>query len=359
MSRIDVPAGTATGLGSMPGTDPREAARVVLGEVPDLPYLPELPGRGPGADMIGRTAGLLVDLAVDLQPSGWRLVPRPGMDLRRAWDFLARDLDALEEVAEGFAGVLKVQAAGPWTLASSVELHRGDKALADPGAVRDLAASLAEGLRRQLDDLRRRLPAAHPVVQLDEPSLPRVLAGKVPTASGYGALDAVEESRARAVLAALVDAVDAPVLVHCCAADAPIDLLRTAGVAGVSLDAGRLRQRDDESLGVAVEAGLLLVLGVVPGVDADLAGAETFADPARRLWQRLGFPAGDLAGRVALSPTCGLAGASPDYARRALDRCRAAAARLVEAPEARAMSGRSSAPADAAERDRPSRGGPA
>ena len=48
-------AGGSTGVGSMPGTDPHEAAAVVAGEVPDLPHLVELPGRGPGADLVGRT----------------------------------------------------------------------------------------------------------------------------------------------------------------------------------------------------------------------------------------------------------------------------------------------------------------
>jgi hypothetical protein len=341
----------------MPGTDPLETARLVVGEVPDLPFLPELPARGPGADMVGRTAGLLVDLAVDLQPSGWRLVPRPGMDLRRAWDFLARDLDALQEAADEFTGVLKVQAVGPWTLASEVELPRGDKALADPGAVRDLTASLSEGLRRHLADVRRRLPGARLVVQIDEPSLPRVLAGRVPTASGYGALAAVETNRAAAVISALVDALDAPVLVHCCAADPPLELLRTSGAAGLSLDAARLGERHDEQLGEAVEAGLTLVLGVVAGIDSEVGSAEVLADPARRLWQRLGFPAGDLAGAVALSPGCGLAGASPAHARRALTRCREAAARLVEAPEPRTLSDRSAG--GARDRDDHPRGGPA
>ena len=40
----------ASGVGSHPGDDQRdfdEAVRLVLGELPDLPYLPEVPGRGP------------------------------------------------------------------------------------------------------------------------------------------------------------------------------------------------------------------------------------------------------------------------------------------------------------------------
>ena len=46
-----------TGVGSMPGTDAREAAAIVNGEV-DLAHLVELPGRGLGADMIGRMAAI-------------------------------------------------------------------------------------------------------------------------------------------------------------------------------------------------------------------------------------------------------------------------------------------------------------
>src|ERR1700678_1637273 len=57
--------GTATGIGSMPGENPMEAARTVADELPDLPYLAELPDRGPGADVIGRTAALLVDIPVE------------------------------------------------------------------------------------------------------------------------------------------------------------------------------------------------------------------------------------------------------------------------------------------------------
>ena len=82
--------GSFTGVGSFPGEDPAEALRVVLGLAPELPHLPELPARGPGADMIGRTAGLLVDLAVGLQPSGWRFADRPGRDTSRTRGYLAR-----------------------------------------------------------------------------------------------------------------------------------------------------------------------------------------------------------------------------------------------------------------------------
>jgi len=63
-------AASATGIGSMPGTNPAEAMRVIAGELPGFPYLPELPDRGPGADLTGRTAALLVGIPVEVTPRG-------------------------------------------------------------------------------------------------------------------------------------------------------------------------------------------------------------------------------------------------------------------------------------------------
>lgn len=319
----------ATGVGSHPGKDHLEAARVVFGEVPGLPYLPELPARGVGADMVGRTAALLVDLPVEVQPSGWRLTDRPGRDHRRAVDHLRRDLDGLEEAGHAYEGPLKVQVCGPWTLAGAVELRHGDKMLSDHGAVRDLTASLAQGVADHVAEVRRRLPGVTEVVlQLDEPGLPGALAGTVPTASGFGRLAAVEEWRVEESLRAFPDSV-----VHCCAPAVPYALLRRAGVRGVSVDASLVRRRDEDSLGEAVEAGMALLLGVVPGTDTRLPGPDVVAKPALELWRRLGFPPDRLSRQVALTPACGLAGASPAYARAALGACRKAAQVLREDPE--------------------------
>lgn len=327
-------AGAASGVGSLPGDDIREALRVVLGELPDLPFLPELPARGPGADLVGHAAAALVDLHVDLQPTGWRLVPRPGREVRRARDLAERDLDALEELAGDHRGPLKVQVAGPWTLAASVELPRGDRALSDPGACRDLAESLAEGVRVLLGQVRRRVPGARPVLQLDEPSLPAVLAGRVPTASGYGVLRAVEEPEATAALNRVLAAGEAPGVLHCCADQVPVRLATRAGARAVSFDLTRWNRGRDDELGEAVEAGLSLWCGVVPAVDpAGPTDAARMAAPVRALWRRLGFPPDALPAGVVVTPTCGNAGASPSYARAALAAARRVAHVLADEPE--------------------------
>jgi methionine synthase II (cobalamin-independent) len=320
-------------VGSLPGTDAREAAATVTGELPDLPHLAELPGRGPGADVIGRTAALLVDLHVDLQPSGWRLVDRPGLDERRARSYLGQDLDELESHAQGVVGPVKLQVAGPWTAAAALQLPRGEPVLKDAGALRDLQASLTEGLVQHVAELRKRLAGAEPVLQLDEPSLPAVLAGAIRSSSGAGTVRAVKETDAEDALRALVDAVGVPVVVHCCAARPPVDLARRAGAAGVSVDLTLLGQDMDDQLGEAVESGLVLLAGLVPAVlarGASLSDLATTVEPVRRLWQRLGLGHERLAERVVVTPTCGLAGASPAHALAAMARAREAARVLPE-----------------------------
>jgi methionine synthase II (cobalamin-independent) len=325
------PAGAATGSGSHPGEDSAEALRIVLGELPDLPYLPELPARGPGADLAGRAAAVLVDLAVELRPSGWRFADRPGRDTVRARSFLARDLDALEEQAGGHEGPFKIQIAGPWTLAGTIELRHGDRGLADPGAVRDLTASLAEGLAAHVAEVRRRAPRATILVQLDEPGLPGVLAGTVPTASGFGRLPAVDAQLVEDGLRRVIEAVDACTLVHCCAPRVPYGLLRAAGAKAISVDASLIR--DENAIGEAVEAGTGLLLGVIPGTDARLPAPKTSVAPVRELWHRLGFTPKALAETVVVTPACGLAGATPGYVRAALKHCREAGRILAESAE--------------------------
>ena len=322
----------ATGIGSLPGTDTGAAHRLVFDELPDLPHLPELPARGVGADMIGRGTALLVDLYAEVQPSGWRLTERPGRDARRADSFLRQDLDFLEENAQEFTQTLKVQAVGPWTLASTLELRHGDRMLADLGAVRDLAESLTEGLKLHIAEVRKRAPQAEALlVQLDEPALPGVLRGTVPTASGFGKLRAVEEPVARETLAGLIQAVHdagAEAAVHCCAPEVPLELLRKAGADYVSFDATLIDSTGstgsdaqavrDEQLGEAIEAGVGLMLGVVPSVDpARAPGVNQLLDKVLSL-TRLGFSPAQLARATTITPVCGLAGATPPWARQAL-----------------------------------------
>ncbi len=318
----------ATGVGSLPGHDIQEAVSETFGELPDFPYLPELPGRGPGADMVGRAGALLVELPMELYSGRWRVAARGGAEMRRANDFMARDLDALTERGDGYRGPLKVQVIGPWTLAAGVELALGGLVLKDHGAVRDLAASLLEGVRGHVAEVKRRVPGAEVVLQLDEPSLPAVLGGRVPTSSGLYTYRSVAESRVRDTLRSFVEGAGAPVVVHCCAPEVPLRLIREAGVAGVAVDLGLVKELDP--LGEAIDAGLTFYAGVVPAIASTAPAPATLADRLRRVWLDLGFPVELMNERAVLTPACGLAGSTPAYARAVLKACREAAQRLAE-----------------------------
>jgi methionine synthase II (cobalamin-independent) len=336
--RAGVQGPAASGIGSLPGSDLPAAIRLVfegLGGAPGVPYLPELPARGVGADLTGRAVALLVELAAEVAPSGWRVADRPGRDHARALSHLRRDLDQLEELTQGYVGPLKVQVAGPWTLAATLELRHGDKFLADPGACRELAESLAEGVAQYLAELARRVPGARLVLQLDEPALPGVLRGTVPTASGFGRLRTIEEPTARQTLRGVIDRVGAAaasVVVHCCAPGVPLATLRGAGASAVALDWTLLSTRQDEELAELIEAGVGVYAGVVPALDPATAVPPGYQEVVDRVLElrRVGFSARQLAGAVTVTPRCGMAGASPRWASRAQSLCLDAARALAD-----------------------------
>jgi len=297
----------ATGIGSMPGEDFRESVQIVLGEVGDLVFIPELPARGTPAGMIGRSLAMLDGLDVDLQPAGWRLTTGESRDHRRARSLLAQDLDAVEELLPGSAPTLKQQVAGPWTLAATVEKPRGDRLLADHGARRELAESLAVGLAGQIADLRKRAPKADLIIQVDEPALPAVMAGAIPTASGYGrhrSVDAPEVDRLLRMLTDEITKAGATPVVHCCASDLPIALLAGAGFQAISFD-----------LSLA-EPGEVWAATFESGVDVWPGGADRRT--IDRWFASLGFDESAYGERTVITPACGLAGFSPDEARAAL-----------------------------------------
>ena len=316
-----------TTLGSLPGTDMGAALRLLFDETPELVALPELPARGVGADMVGRTLGI-VPMGADVLAGRWTLADNPGIDQRRARALLRQDLDLLEEHAQGFTGVLKLSVAGPWTLASTAEL-RGQKVLGDRGARRELAAAQHEGVRNLLDELRRRLPEATWWLQLDEPMLAMVLAGAVKTASGYERYRAVEVSEAVEALDQFADLADT-VALHFCGAPLPEITERTT-LSAISVDLGRLAERDYDVLGPWLENGRQVWWGAVPTwpVD-DLAPVDQPLGRVLDYWRRLGLDPDLHDAHSVITPACGLAGWSASPARKAIQQ----AARIAElAPE--------------------------
>ncbi len=330
----------ASGVGSWPGTSARQAAEVVVGELADaLAHIVELPARGVGADMLGRAGALLIDVAIDTVPRGYRIAARPGAVARRAVSLLDEDMDALEEAWEvaGLRGgqrVVKVQAPGPITLAAGLELASGHRAITDPGAVRDLAASLAEGVATHRAALARRLDTPV-VVQFDEPSLPAALGGQLAGVTALSPVAALDEAVAGALLDRCVAVVGPDVVLHSCAADLPWNLLQRSTIGAISIDAGTLRAADLDGVAAFVESGRTVVLGVVPGTAPEQRpSAEEVAKAVVAVTDRLGFGRSALRDRIGVTPACGLAGATAQWARTAIGLARTAAEAFAEDPDA-------------------------
>ncbi len=321
----------STGIGSMPGTDLLETSKIAFGEAEDLPFLPELPARGPHAAAVGRTLAMIGELGADLQPDGWRIGVGQGVDQRRARSLLAQDLDVVEELAHEHDGPLKVQVVGPWTLAASVEHPRGEKMLADHGARRELGEALSIGLADHLADVRRRFPRAQLVAQVDEPGLRAVLDGTVPTASGYRRLRSVDLPEVDALLRPVVEvitAANALPVVHSCAPRVPVGLLRGAGFRAVAVDLSLVAP--DDAWGEAFDTGTDLWLGAVPSTDPSSGWSPDAATTAiERFFGALGFEPVSFADRLVVTPACGLAGATPAWSRAALAHARSIASRFA------------------------------
>jgi methionine synthase II (cobalamin-independent) len=330
----------ASGVGSWPGAAARQAAEVIVGELADaLAHIVELPARGVGADMLGRAGALLIDVAIDTVPRGYRIAARPGAVTRRAISLLDEDMDALEEAWEvaGLRGgqrVVKVQAPGPITLAAGLELANGHRAITDPGALRDLAASLAEGVATHRAALAHRLDTPV-VVQFDEPSLPAALGGQLAGVTALSPVAALDEAVAGALLDACVAVVGPDVVVHSCAAGLPWNLLQRSAIGAVSIDAATLRTADLDGVAAFVESGRTVMLGVVPGAAPErLPSAEEVAKAVVAVTDRLGFGRSALRDRIGVTPACGLAGATVQWARTAIGLALKAAEAFAGDPDA-------------------------
>jgi methionine synthase II (cobalamin-independent) len=331
---------TGSGTGSWPGVAARQAAEVVVGELgAAMAHIVELPARGVGADIVGRAGALLVDVAIDTVPRGYRVAARPGAVTRRAVSLLDEDIDALEEAWEtaglrGSGRPVKVLAPGPITLAAELELANGHRAITDLGAVHDIAASLAEGVGAHRAAVSRRLDTPV-VVQFDEPSLPAAVAGRLAGVTTLSPVAPIDETLATTLLDTCVAAAGAEVSVHCCATALPWKVLQRSNIAAVSIDVATLETADLDAVAEFVDSGRAVVLGVVSSsTPARRPSPEEVAAAVVAVTDRLGFGRAALRDRIGVTPACGLVAATPQWARTAIGLARQAAEAFADDPDA-------------------------
>ena len=321
----------ATGVGSMPGEDFGEAAAPGARRA----ARPAAPARAPGPrcdrrhDRSHARSSSASSASTCSRPAGGSPT-RPGSTTAGRGRCSRRTSTLLEEQTQGYEG--DAQGAGHRPVDAG---EHGREAARRPGPLRRRRASRARAGagrgagrapgRRAAPGARRRL-----LLQLDEPALPAVLAGQVPTASGFNrhrSVDAparlrgagVGVRRGRRDRRPWRTAARPSRRSGCCAARVPGES-RSTSTCSPRVRTTSWRPRSTKERGV--------LLGVVPSTGE--------AAPATEVRRRAGAAAarharlrpGEVADQLVLTPACGLAGATPSYARAALRAVQEAAAEL-------------------------------
>ena len=264
--RPGVAPGAATGIGSLPGTDPAEAAALVLGELPDLPHLPELPGARrrrrhdrPHRRAAGRPAGRD-------QPSGWRLAAHPAATCAARATCWPATSTRWRSAAAGYARPAEGAGRRPVDAGRRARAARRAPRRDRPRrAPATWPSRWPRGCARTWPRCGAACPAPVCCSSTSRRCRPCSAAG-CRRRRATARVRAVEADRRRAGAGATCSPSCRPArrVVHCCAADVPIALLRRRR-RGRDLRSTLplLTPQHYDALGEAVEAGVSLWLGVV------------------------------------------------------------------------------------------------
>lgn len=286
-----------TGVGSLPHTDPHQAASFVLATT-TVPYLPQLPNRHPEERMLlqwgdGLCGCGAVDTSIGLgygEPTGPRAEAFGGAG-------------ALLEALDDHLPALKTQATGPVTLALGM-LAAGHP---DEGLLDCVMAGLIARVDDHIASLAGRLPETDITLIFDEPGLSGLLVPGFPITRGD----------ARRVLSEVLRAAPVRAGIHCCA-DTDWSVVASAAPSLISWDVNTLGaafREHTEAIAAATWDGTGFIWGVAPTqtqpVPFDLEVR------LQRVVGRLVMSGAKMAGLLEgamFSPACGLAGLSEGQA---------------------------------------------
>jgi hypothetical protein len=329
----------ATGIGSVPFVDPREAVDLVLQFLPEMPYWPQMVRLGFLEEMNVQAARGLPGLKVDEAARVVALDPAVPRDVALAQFYeavLSGDLApfALEpRDARGFFALLeqvasrslpcpalKGQLSGPVTFAGVIKDPEGKPILYD----RELTQAVCLGLARKAawQAARFRELGKEPVIFFDEPYLTGFGSAYLPISR-----EEVTEILGQ-TLAETRQAAAGPLALglHCCG-NTDWSLLLESDLDILSFDSygyfENLRLYG-KALQKFLGRGGWLAWGLVP------TGEELQKETVDQLWQRfqdqvtrlaadLQISVGDLLHRALLTPACGLGYLGPEPARRAME----------------------------------------
>lgn len=295
----------AYGLGELPGKSAAEVADIIQGETGDLLHIPQLPARGLGADLIGRTVGLLDMINVDRGARSWVMSTRPSRLTHLTGDFLDMDLDACEETWGTGVDKLKIQVAGPWTLGARIELANGHRVLSDRGAMRDLTQALIAGIDAHARKVAGRF-RAEVQVQIDEPELKSLIDGSLPGTSTFDIILAVNVADASERLQQVFSSIEGPTYLNLTGQIPTWDVARGAGADTVQISMDQVRGNEHlDGFGETITSGIRLGLGITTGkdvVDELLERPRQKAVEVARFFDRLGVGRNYLVDAVDIHP---------------------------------------------------------
>jgi hypothetical protein len=302
--------GIATGIGSLPHTDPRAAARTVMRLLPDLPATPQLPMRSPREALLAQWLGALDEVTIDgdgalgLSTSALSATP---LDVSLDADAHAGVLAWLDELDRSASTRrVKVQVTGPLTLGLALA-RAGVPTETAFARGADLAVAWSVELVRRV---RARAPGAAVVVFCDEPALVAWRRDDAP----------IHRDEAVDRLSATLARIPGVCGVHVCSAG-DVRIACEAGPAIVGLDTGDDLADQALAIGRHLDGGGWIAWGAVPT-------HRPIGDSPEPLWRRLveawceltrrGCDPLAIRSRAMLTPACGLAGHGLTQAERAL-----------------------------------------
>ncbi len=328
-----LPALAATGIGSVPFTDNQEAVRLILENLTEIPYWPQMAQKGFQEDMVSQGAGGLPLILRDMDQRLVRVTDTVDRDTALTQFYeaaLQEDLDKFSlspEEASGFYSLMealpalpagapafvKGQVVGPVTFATIVKGMDGKAILFDYELIQAVTRGLA--LKAAWQAAKIRETGRQAVIFFDEPSL-----------TGFGS--AFMQISREEVISMLTEAITAArepgnafFGIHCCGntdwsvlLDTPIDIL--------SFDSYEFFENlklYDKALKKFLDRGGYLAWGLVPTsptapVETEEALWAKFTAQVEELAQ-FGIDKPFLLSQSLLTPACGLGYLAPEKAR--------------------------------------------
>lgn len=316
-----------TSIGSLPHVNPEEACSIVMKYLPDIPAWPQLPKRSPSEDMCVQFSEGFPGVVID----GNKIHIEPPADFDTGLEQIYIDCDegnfskygVSPEYATGLhsflssakrTDIVKGQVTGPITWGLRVTDRDGlgilyDDTLAEVAAkFLRLKASWQENVLKQI--------SRNTIIFVDEPYL--VSLGSVFTP--------VPEEKVPSLLEEVLKGIEGIKGIHCCGnTDWPVILSTTIDI--LSFDAynyaSDLSAYPDEVKSF-LERGGTIAWGIVPN-DEEALGKESLSSLCDRLGEAIapftrdGLRFNQILEQGLLTPSCGLAGLSPEAANQALE----------------------------------------